>query len=618
MGTTIRHEQQAPANPHQRGLLETCRALGARPERLADAARDATRHGVALGAAIERSGALHPSELRDALSAHHDVAAVTLTDPLPDLLPPDLLEAQRRLGFTARQQLGNSLVVALHDPDRWPRIEALLSARLPGLRLGYLIATRTEIEQAIAATHAVRLRDEARLRCPEEFSSRSFVQSGARATLALAVAFVLLSAAVGLPFVVAALLGWVLIANTGTLILRLAAVLSLRWRRPHASARPAIGEARPEVTILLPVFGEIAVIDRLMAAIAAIDYPATLLDVIVLCEEEDDPMRDHIARMALPPFVRVMVVPKDVVQTKPRAMNYALPFATGQIVGIYDAEDRPEPDQVAKVVAHLAAAPASVGCVQAGLDFYNGGQNWLTRCFTLEYNTWFRVLLHGVQALRLPLPLGGTSVFFRRAVLEEVGAWDAHNVTEDAELGMRLARFGYRCEMIDSTTYEEANSRLRNWIGQRSRWLKGYCMTWGAHMRAPGKLWRELGPGGFLGFQVLFLGAITAYLAIPLFWIMALSVLAGWQVEMLSATPGWLWTALWISLPAGQVVMLTAVGLALHQRGELRHLPWAFTLPLYWPIGAIAAWRAVGELFVAPFHWRKTEHGLDGSQVQQP
>ena len=171
-------------------------------------------------------------------------------------------------------------------------------------------------------------------------------------------------------------------------------------------------------------------------------------------------------------------MPADALKTKPRAMNYALPFCRGDIVGVYDAEDRPDPGQIRAVVQHLQAAPPEVACVQGYLDFYNSADNWLSRCFTLEYAIWFRVVLLGVQRLGLPIPLGGTSVFFRRGVLEQIGAWDAHNVTEDADLGMRLARFGYRCEMIASTTWEEANCRVGPWIRQRSRWLKGYALTW--------------------------------------------------------------------------------------------------------------------------------------------
>jgi cellulose synthase/poly-beta-1,6-N-acetylglucosamine synthase-like glycosyltransferase len=290
-------------------------------------------------------------------------------------------------------------------------------------------------------------------------------------------------------------------------------------------------------------------------------------------------------------------------------MNYALRFCLGDIVGVYDAEDRPDTGQIRKVVQHLQDAPPEVACVQGYLDFYNTDTNWLSRCFTIEYAIWFRVLLLGVQRLGIPIPLGGTTVFFRRHVLEQIGAWDAHNVTEDADLGMRLARFGFRCEMIASTTMEEANCRALPWIKQRSRWLKGYAITWATHMRDPRALLRDLGLRGFLGFQVLFLGAITSYLSIPLFWVIWTGSI-GFDLAFWKTFPSWLLTGFFASMLLGQAVMLTVAAIAARDSGRLWLLPWILTLPLYWPLGAIAAYRAIAELFYAPFYWHKTEHGV--------
>jgi cellulose synthase/poly-beta-1,6-N-acetylglucosamine synthase-like glycosyltransferase len=292
-------------------------------------------------------------------------------------------------------------------------------------------------------------------------------------------------------------------------------------------------------------------------------------------------------------------------------MNYALPFCTGEIVGIYDAEDRPDPAQIRAVVEPLRHAPPEVACVQGFLDFYNSDRNWLSRCFTLEYAIWFRVVLLGVQRLGLPIPLGGTTVFFRRNVLEKIGAWDAHNVTEDADLGMRLARFGYRCDMIASTTWEEANCRVRPWIRQRSRWLKGYAITWATHMRRPRALLSELGPMGFLGFQVLFLGAITSYLSMPLFWLIWTASI-GFDLTFWQSFPTWLTVAFFGSMIAGQALMLVIATVAARDSRHPGLLPWVLALPFYWPLGAIAAYRAVGEVFTRPFHWHKTEHGIGG------
>ena len=545
------------------------------------------------------------------------VARISLTDHIPD---PHLFEGLDpmvllRLGFVPWQRLAGSLVLALSDYARRDEVLTLARRIWPDLRLGFVLTTPGDIERAVERGCRPALVERARTLCPDRYSCRRWDSRGARDALMLGAIALACSAVLAPRAALALLLVWILIANTATLLLRLTAILSLRWAVAPPPA-PQAPDDLPVITLLLPILREDEVLHHLVAAMRAMDYPADRLDIIVLMEADDSRSRASLARMSLPPFMRVLEVPHDTLRTKPRALNYALPFCRGGIVGIYDAEDRPEPGQLRHVAASLAAAPMQVACVQARLDFYNPDQNWLTRCFTLEYATWFRVLLHGVQVLGVPLPLGGTSVFFRRAVLEEIGGWDAHNVTEDAELGMRLARYGYRCEMIASTTYEEANSQMMNWIGQRSRWLKGYCMTWAAHMRRPARLLADLGPRGFAGFQVLFLGAITAYLAIPLFWIMALLAVTGTVPQVMEGLTGWLWTSLWISLPAGQLVMLAAVALALRDRHDMGRFVWALTLPAYWPLGAIAAWRAVLELFTAPFHWHKTRHGLTGSQQQ--
>jgi cellulose synthase/poly-beta-1,6-N-acetylglucosamine synthase-like glycosyltransferase len=196
-------------------------------------------------------------------------------------------------------------------------------------------------------------------------------------------------------------------------------------------------------------------------------------------------------------------VPLGTLQTKPRALNYALSFAKGSIIGVYDAEDAPAPDQLHVVVNRFAQRGPEVVCLQGQLDFYNSHSNWLAHCFTVEYATWFRIMLPSLERLGLAIPLGGTTLFFRRDILESLGGWDAHNVTEDADLGIRLARHGYRTEIIDTVTQEEANARAWPWVKQRSHWLKGYAITYGVHMRSPLKLWRDLGAWRFFWCAVV-------------------------------------------------------------------------------------------------------------------
>ncbi|WP_333835092.1 glycosyltransferase family 2 protein, partial [Rubrimonas sp.] len=229
---------------------------------------------------------------------------------------------------------------------------------------------------------------------------------------------------------------------------------------------------------------------------------------------------------------------------------------------------------------------------------------------TIEYAIWFDVLLRGFRHLGLPIPLGGTSVFFRADALRRLGGWDAHNVTEDADLGMRLARAGYRCEVSVSTTHEEANSRLGPWVRQRSRWLKGYIQTWLTHMRAPLRLARELGPVGFLGFQTIFLGALVAYFGLPLFWAIWGLALLGMGPDWLTGAPVWAMAAVAVVQLSGWFAMLAAAMIATARRGQAWLQLWIPTLVFYWPLGAAAAYLALAEFFVAPTLWRKTRHGV--------
>jgi cellulose synthase/poly-beta-1,6-N-acetylglucosamine synthase-like glycosyltransferase len=366
----------------------------------------------------------------------------------------------------------------------------------------------------------------------------------------------------------------------------------------------------PRITLLVPLLREPESVQSLFEALRALEWPAELLDVKLILEHDDHVTRRAIDALGAPPFAQVLTVPPGGPRTKPRALNYALDFAEGEIVGVYDAEDRPDPGQLRRVADILRESPPEVACVQCRLDYYNARDGWLTRCFTVEYAIWFDVLLAGFRDLRLPIPLGGTSVFFRRAALERLGGWDAHNVTEDADLGIRLARAGMRCEISASVTREEAACRPLQWLRQRSRWLKGYLTTWLVHMRRPHLLLRDLGLRGFVAFQAIFLGGAAAYLGLPLLWIT-------WAMVALGRPPAWL-----AVLPPGALEALTAVQIlgwgamlvagfaATARRGETWLWPWIPTMAVYWPMGAAAAWLAVVELIAAPSFWRKTPHGL--------
>lgn len=242
-------------------------------------------------------------------------------------------------------------------------------------------------------------------------------------------------------------------------------------------------ENMPIYTVLIPLYKEAAIVNLIVESVKGYDYPQDKLDVILLLEEDDKETQDALKGATLPSCVRTLVVPEGQPKTKPRACDYGLEEAGGEYLAIYDAEDRPEPDQLKKAVAAFRGLPERVICLQAKLNYYNPHQNWLTKWFTLEYTTWFDLFLPGLNRLKVPIPLGGTSNHFKTSALREVGGWDPFNVAEDCDLGMRLHKAGFRTQVLDSTTWEEANSRLGNWIRQRSRWVKGYIQTHLVHTR---------------------------------------------------------------------------------------------------------------------------------------
>jgi cellulose synthase/poly-beta-1,6-N-acetylglucosamine synthase-like glycosyltransferase len=332
-----------------------------------------------------------------------------------------------------------------------------------------------------------------------------------------------------------------------------------------------------------------------------------------LIEDHDVETRDAIRAMNLPPHFRIMTVPPGEPRTKPRACNFGLLHAKGDYVVIYDAEDIPDPLQLKKAVLVFANHDASLGCVQAKLNFYNVEQNILTRLFTAEYSTWFDLTLPGLQRANLALPLGGTSNHFRTATLGLLGAWDAFNVTEDCDLGLRLAHFGLKTTVLDSTTYEEANSQVKNWFRQRSRWIKGYMQTYLIHMRRP---WHYLHPSGwrnFFSLQFIIGGKAAVLLINPLMWLSLIMYI--FFRPVLSNIYQVLFPVSVLYMGSLCLIFGNFLYTYLHLAGSLkrRHykiMKWALLMPFYWLLSSGAAFLALYQLIVKPHYWEKTIHGL--------
>ena len=391
--------------------------------------------------------------------------------------------------------------------------------------------------------------------------------------------------------------------------------------RPRQTATTTLSDAElPIYTVLVPVFREVAVLDQLLLALTHLNYPAARLDIKIIAEESDTSMRRALERYELPAHFEIIVVPPGKPQTKPRALNYALQFARGELVTIFDAEDIPEPNQLRAAAERFHCADDDLACLQAQLVFFNSNENWLTRQFTAEYATLFGLVLPALAERGLPLPLGGTSNHFRTHILRKIGAWDPFNVTEDADLGLRLARLGYATGVLDSLTYEEANTQFMNWTAQRARWLKGFLQTWLVHMRNPLKVMQEIGPAGFWVLQSCTIGIFISALLHPIllalttyFFLINPPPAAG--APLSQTLLGGLNLAIFVS---GYGITMLAANRALKKRGLKNWWMAIATLPAYWLLMSIAAWLALWQFIVAPFEWNKTEHGLSKLQRRSP
>ena len=368
----------------------------------------------------------------------------------------------------------------------------------------------------------------------------------------------------------------------------------------------------PIYTVIAALYHEASSVASLMQHINALDYPREKLDIKLVIETDDLQTRAAIARLGPMPHVQVIIAPDVGPRTKPKALNYALTFARGTFITVFDAEDRPDPGQLREALDVFRTRGPNVACAQASLCIDNTADGWLPRMFTAEYAGQFDVFLQGFSNFEMPLPLGGSSNHFRTSVLRGVGGWDPYNVTEDADLGFRLARFKYRCVMFPSTTYEEAPARFGPWLRQRSRWMKGWMQTWSVHMRSPRQLWRDAGTGGFFTLNIIVGGNILTALAHPFLLgeLVVRGVMSTFDDSVASffAKP---FIELYLATIAAGYLTTVAIGLVGLAKRNLLGEAWVLMLtPVYWACLSIAAWRALYQLLAEPYHWEKTEHGL--------
>jgi cellulose synthase/poly-beta-1,6-N-acetylglucosamine synthase-like glycosyltransferase len=578
------------------------------------AARSIQAHSqTSLDRILVSEGLVDSDAMTTALSRFHGLPRIDLSAEPPDPALADRISLRLCLNHSVLPwRIANGkLRIAAARVEDFVRVLSILGDDADKAEL--VFAPASDIQAALARLHRAELTAKASARVPIEESCRSWGRAG---RLRLFGVLALLGGVLGLTwafptYVFAALALWASFTLVIAAGLRLAAYVAHLSNPVPPDPPVEIDSADfplPRVSMLVPLFKETEIASALLTRLARLTYPKPLLDIVLVLEENDHLTRDTIRACTMPPWIRVVEVPEGQPKTKPRAMNYALDFCDGDIVGIWDAEDNPDPDQISRVVEHFHRVPEDVVCLQGVLDYYNSRQNWLARCFTVEYAAWFRMILPGMSRLGFAIPLGGTTLFFRRDALEQLGGWDAHNVTEDADLGFRLARHGYRTEVIATTTGEEANCRFWPWIRQRSRWLKGYMVTYLVHMRNPLTFYRQMGAWKFWGFQAHFVTALSQFVLAPFLWSFWL-VLLGLPHPLDPLLPRDVLLAFGLLFLMVEVITILVNATAVSGRSHRHLMLWVPTLHFYYPMGAVAAYKALYELIFHPFYWDKTQHG---------
>lgn len=589
------------------------------PAQLETALTQQERTGERLGRLLLILGFVRRLDLARALATQWGRPFVTIEPGGVDLAVAHRfpLEASIELRAVPLRDDGKTVTVATAE-EPGDALRGALSVVYPGRALDLRITTEWDIDRGIGLAHRRKVVD------TSIYGLYFRDQTESAFTVFTLAQYLVVVAVIGA--VLASLWAWplqtLLLLNVPITLFFLAVIVFrtiVGVSGAGAETAITVGDERlrsldpldlPVYTILVPVYQERRVIGRLLESLAALDYPADKLDIIILFEEED--LETLAAAKAAAPHanVRFLIVPAGEPQTKPKACNVGLLFAQGEYLVIYDAEDRPDPDQLKKALLAFRQGPPELACVQAALNYYNWDENFLTRMFTLEYSFWFDYLLPGLDRLRLPIPLGGTSNHFRTGVLRELGGWDPFNVTEDADLGIRAAMHGYRVGIVNSTTYEEANTHLGNWIRQRSRWIKGYMQTALVFLRNPVDLLRRAGVRQTIGFVLLIGGTPLVFLFQPI--AVALTII--WIVTRTQLFaplfPPWLLYLSLFNLLIGNALAIYVNMFAVFKRRLHRLVLFSLLNPLYWLLHSVAAYKALGQLFTRPYYWEKTIHGL--------
>ena len=589
--------------------------LAMQPAAAEHAARRACVNGTPFVAELLAAGAIEECSLFGAIAEDLQV------EFMPSLGGGQLVMTEQqaladlgtRFGprFASFELSGGTLVYVLASLDiDLNSLRTRLTAT-PGLRRKLRVATPSQVRVKLLARARERLLDKAQhdlfLRAPE-FSARTVANAWQGCLAGVLALLLLLGVALApLPTLFAIDL-FAAVAFLACVAMRL---LALEAARPLRLARldPVDSVDLPVYSVLVALYRERAVIPQLLVALGKLQWPRAKLEIKLVCEEDDEETLSTLRAHRLRPCVEIVTVPRGGPRTKPKALCYALPLCSGEFVTLYDAEDRPHPLQLLEAWQRFLQEGQDLACLQAPLVVSNIDRRPLARMFGFEYAGLFRGLLPWLARGNRVLPLGGTSNHFRRKALLEVGGWDPYNVTEDADLGMRFGRMGYRTGVLTFPTMEDAPETISEWLPQRIRWFKGWLQTWLVHTRNPRALWADLGPANFLVAQIVSLGAVASAILHPIMLVttsvVAARILASGSLQLFETTMLVL-CVLNLALGYGAFIAIGAATLGSRERAGLARV--IVLTPFYWMLLSVAGWLALWEIYRRPHHWNKTEH----------
>jgi len=594
------------------GEEDVLRVLGFGKPQIALFAARSARNGSTIEQELLADGSINED-------AYYAAMARMLRLPFLESLDPDRIVDREFLDT----QLVRPISVRLTHPRRTPvtvivpearklKDLAVMLERLPSLRGDMAVATATAVRQAVWAVGAARRVREtvhALFDWQPRFSAR-ITFWGKQGFYAGNAVSALLAAALIAPELTLACLHCALsLFYFAAMVLRIAA-LTCRIPPPRTPDLPE-AENLPIYTVMVALYREAGLAGQLVSTLSRLHWPRSRLDIKIVCEADDRETIEALKATQPGSQFEIVEVPALAPRTKPKALSYALAGARGDYLAIYDAEDRPHPDQLLEAYGKFCASPDNVACLQAPLIISNARQSWVSALFSLEYSALFRRMLPMLARLRMPMPLGGTSNHFRTDVLRACGGWDPFNVTEDADLGMRLYRLGYRSDVISRPTLEDAPTSVSVWTAQRTRWFKGWLQTWLVMMRQPGSVRREMGTRAFAMFHLLIGGMLLSSLT---HWFVLVCLAMGMAAFLTAPGEGLpLWETFLLIVDGANILGSYATFLALGLTAMTQHEKnlvgrrWA-AIPIYWMMTSWASWRAVLELKSKPFFWAKTPH----------